>query len=138
MRVNRNNKGMSSVEFALILPVFMLLLFAIVEFGSAFYKQQILTSAVREGARIGMVATDPRPSATQVQEKVYAYLDDVGLDSAQSFVTVNGAGGSAGDVLVVEVAYPANFMMLSSLMSSSDASTSGTTTLTARTTTELE
>ncbi len=136
----KSQKGMSAVEFALILPVFMLLVFAIVEFGGAFYKKQVLTSAVREGARLGVVATDPRPSTTQVEEKVYAYLDDVGLDPAQSFVTVTGAGGSSGDALKVEVSYPAGLQMLSSLLGASPGNTAGTgiATLSAITVSELE
>jgi Flp pilus assembly protein TadG len=41
------------VEFALILPVFMLLLFGVISFSVALYDKTVLTMATREGARAG-------------------------------------------------------------------------------------
>ncbi len=140
MMANRNNKGMSSVEFALVLPVFMMLLFGIVEFGTAFYKQQVLTSAAREAARIGIVAVNPRPTATQVKEKALSYLDQVGLDSGSAVVNVSGAGGKSGDPLSVEIAYPASFVLISNLIgdTAQGQGVPGETTLYGRVVFELE
>ena len=50
--------GQSLVEFALIVPVFMLLLLGMLEFGLAFEHDQTLTYATREGARAGAIAGD--------------------------------------------------------------------------------
>lgn len=50
-----NKKGQSLVEFALILPVLLLLLLGIVEFGLAFNAHVTLVHAAREGARYGAV-----------------------------------------------------------------------------------
>lgn len=47
----RDERGVSMVEAALILPVLVLLLFGIVEFGRAFNAQVTLTHAAREGVR---------------------------------------------------------------------------------------
>ncbi len=47
--------GATVVEFAIILPLLMLLIFAIVEFALLFYNKTILTNAAREGARAGSV-----------------------------------------------------------------------------------
>ncbi|MEI8032372.1 MAG: TadE family protein [Chlorobiaceae bacterium] len=41
------------VEFALILPVFLLLLFGVISFSVALYNKTVLTMATREGARAG-------------------------------------------------------------------------------------
>ncbi|MDP3182988.1 MAG: pilus assembly protein [Desulfobaccales bacterium] len=49
----RRQQGGVAVEFALLLPVFLLLVFGIVDFGHAWYLKQELTSASREGARYG-------------------------------------------------------------------------------------
>ncbi|HWR00819.1 MAG TPA: TadE/TadG family type IV pilus assembly protein [Chlorobaculum sp.] len=46
-------KGNVLVEFALILPVFLLLLFGMVTFSIALYDKTVLTMATREGARAG-------------------------------------------------------------------------------------
>ena len=51
----QHQKGAVAVEFALILPVLVLLLFGIVEFSLLMYNKQILTNASREGARYGIV-----------------------------------------------------------------------------------
>jgi hypothetical protein len=50
-RLLRKERGGVAVEFAILLPVFMLLLFGVIDFGHAFYLQQVVTSASREGAR---------------------------------------------------------------------------------------
>ena len=44
---------MAAVELAIILPIFLLVLFGIVEFGGMMYDQQIIETAAREGARWG-------------------------------------------------------------------------------------
>ena len=52
-RFCRQRKGSSAVEFAIIVPVFLLLTFGIVDFGHAWYMKQMLNNASREGARYG-------------------------------------------------------------------------------------
>ncbi len=52
-RGHRAAEGQSLVEFALIVPIFMLLLLGMLEFGFAFTADQTLAYATREGARTG-------------------------------------------------------------------------------------
>jgi Flp pilus assembly protein TadG len=58
MRQRRDERGAAVVEFALILPVLMLFMFGIVEFGRAYSARIELTSAVREGARAVALGKD--------------------------------------------------------------------------------
>ncbi len=58
MRRQRDERGAAVVEFALILPVLMLFVFGIVEFGRAYSARIQLTSAVREGARAVALGND--------------------------------------------------------------------------------
>jgi Flp pilus assembly protein TadG len=51
----KNEKGQSLVEFALVVPLLLLLVFGIAEFGRAWMTKNILTGAVREAARIAAV-----------------------------------------------------------------------------------
>ncbi|MBZ0258666.1 pilus assembly protein, partial [bacterium] len=44
-------RGSATVEFALVLPILMLLLFGIIEFGRVLSVQHLLNTAAREGAR---------------------------------------------------------------------------------------
>lgn len=53
-----NSKGQALVEFALILPVLLLLTIGIIEFGRAFYMKNTLTNAVRHSARKAVVSTN--------------------------------------------------------------------------------
>ena len=46
-------RGAAMVEFALIAPVFLILVTGIVELGRGIVVQQLLTNASRQGARIG-------------------------------------------------------------------------------------
>ena len=52
----KSQKGQSLVEFALVLPVFVVILLAIIEFGRLWEVSNVLTSAAREGARAAAVS----------------------------------------------------------------------------------
>jgi len=53
-----NEKGASAVEFALLLPVLVMIVFGIFEFGIAYNNYIALTHAAREGARLAAVGKD--------------------------------------------------------------------------------
>ena len=71
-----NPRGSTAIELALILPVLVLLLFGIVEFGLLFYNQQIITNASREAARAGIVAGSPRPTDSEIRSVATSYCSD--------------------------------------------------------------
>lgn len=49
--MNKNEKGQAAVEFALVLPILLLLLCGIIDFGWIFGNQLLASSATREAAR---------------------------------------------------------------------------------------
>lgn len=55
VRQPRNSRGQSLVEFALVLPIFLLLLFGLVDGGRLVYQHSVLSQAAREGARLASV-----------------------------------------------------------------------------------
>ncbi len=55
--MKKNEDGQAMVEFALILPIFLLILCGIIDFGWLFYNQLSLNNACREGARYAVVNT---------------------------------------------------------------------------------
>ena len=65
----RNTRGNAMVEFALVLPLLLLLCFGITEFGRAWMTKSVLTSAAREGARLAAVTA---PDVNAVQARVQA------------------------------------------------------------------
>lgn len=54
----KENRGQAIVETALVLPIIVLLLFAVVEFGQVINQYLVLTAAAREGARAAAVSDD--------------------------------------------------------------------------------
>jgi Flp pilus assembly protein TadG len=67
----RNDKGQSMVEFALVLPILLLILLSIVEIGWLINAKITITSAAREGARVYAVKGKEAAAAkTQVQAVV--------------------------------------------------------------------
>ena len=50
----RHERGSTAIEFALILPILLTLLFGIIDFGRLLYTQEVLNTAAREGARVGI------------------------------------------------------------------------------------
>lgn len=54
-RVGSRRSGLSAIEAALVLPIFFLLLFGLLEYGWMFLKSQQLNNAARNGVREGIV-----------------------------------------------------------------------------------
>lgn len=109
----RSNKqeGASLVEFSLLAPLFVVLLFGLVEFGLAIYNKGVVTNASREGTRFGVVFTTPRKTTGEITAKVQEYLTKSGFTDTVT-VNVTGAGGTSGNPLSVTVTYPYNFQVL--------------------------
>ncbi len=102
-RKKDGEKGQALAEFALLVPIFMLLLFAIVDFGMGFYSWITVTNAAREGARLGAVLATEQ----QIEDRVYQ-TSDLPNESTNMFVTVTNAadtGGQPGESVVVKVDY---------------------------------
>ena len=56
-------RGVASVEFVLILPILLFILFASVELSRAWFSLNLLTTAAREAARAGVVSTPANVSS---------------------------------------------------------------------------
>jgi Flp pilus assembly protein TadG len=57
-RRRRRTRGQALVEFALVLPIFMLLVTGMLDFGFALYSRMTVINAAREGARAAVTAAD--------------------------------------------------------------------------------
>ena len=75
-RFHKNQKGQTLVEFALILPIIIIILFGITEFGRIFYSYLVITNAARQGARYGAVVETVRKSNEEIRQKVREVLPD--------------------------------------------------------------
>ncbi len=68
----RSDRGQSMVEFSLILPVFILVLLGLLEFGSAYDHRNAMAYAVREGARVGASLGSGGTSSSTVDPTIVA------------------------------------------------------------------
>jgi len=100
----KREDGQSLVEFALIVPIFLLVLFAIVDFGMAFHAWITVTNSAREGARVGAV----RATSPQIEQRVRDTAES--LDQANLTVSVTNAEGAPGGSVVVDVSYDYSLM----------------------------
>jgi Flp pilus assembly protein TadG len=119
----KSENGAAAVEFALILPIFLLLVFGIIEFGFLLYNKQVITNASREGARYGIVSTGgSRHSLVQITDVVdtYAASHLVTFGTASPPVTtIDNSGGTLfGDDLTVTVTYHYDFLFLPNFIAS--------------------
>lgn len=69
-----SSRGVSAVEFAILLPLLLAIVFGIIEFGLFMYNQQVITNAAREGARAAIVQGTGRLTPTEIQQIVMNYL----------------------------------------------------------------
>lgn len=83
-------RGAVAVEFALVLPLLLLALLGILDYGWYFYCSLNLTNAVREGARAGSLVVNGDPAGAQSTTR--AYLSDAGLGTQPTEVTVTVSG----------------------------------------------
>ena len=104
-----DERGAAAVEFALLLPVLMLILFGIIEFGMIMYSREVITNASREGARTGIVQATVKPTTGEIQTVVTNYLTGTGVDPNAVTIAIAGAGLTAPNTLNVTVTYPYNF-----------------------------
>jgi len=114
-------KGSAAVEFALVLPLLLMMLFMIIEFGFVLYDKAVITNASREGARAGILMSDPRASAANIVNTVNAYGAGnlISFGAATTSTTVVGAPCPAsGDDIMVTVSYPYYFLVLPNFFSS--------------------
>jgi Flp pilus assembly protein TadG len=108
---NKGEKGQSLAEFVLVLPIFLILVFAIIDFGLGFHAWLTVTNSAREGARLGAVRAaaggacdnDPSTQATNIDCRVRETADS--LDQSKLTVTITNAQGTPGSSVVVDVDY---------------------------------
>jgi Flp pilus assembly protein TadG len=104
-RPKSGESGQALVEFAFVSVIFVLLLFAIVDFGVAFFNDITLTNAAREGARQGAVQAGEDVIIARVQETADPRVNCDPVD-----VTVTNAQGAWGDSVVVEASCEYGFI----------------------------
>jgi Flp pilus assembly protein TadG len=100
----QGRRGVAAVEFAVLVPLFFLILFSMIEFGRMIMVQQILTNASRAGARRAIVEGS---TTSEVENQVSSYLTNTSINGAS--ISVNPGDLSLlgfGDPVTVTVTIP--------------------------------
>jgi Flp pilus assembly protein TadG len=97
----KNRRGAAVVEFAVVAPVFFLLVFGMIEFGRMVMVQQIITNASREGARMAVLDGSTHDNVVTTVE---TYLTNAGI-SGETVTTIPTEPSSAtyGQSVTVQV-----------------------------------
>ena len=78
--VRTDERGAAAVEFAIVLPILVVILFGVIEFGIVMTKLVTYVSAAREGARYAAVHCEPEHSQCQTQ-----YVRDRVINAANGY-----------------------------------------------------
>jgi Flp pilus assembly protein TadG len=119
----KSERGQTMTEFALVLPLLILLLFGVVQFGIAFNNYLMLTDAVRAGARKGTVARHMADPVGAVEEQVRAAGTDLDPDDLDIAVT---STWEQGEDVTVSASYPYSVSLLGLVVKSGELSSTTT------------
>lgn len=100
----KSEKGQSLVEFALLLPVLVLLLFGIIDFGRIFHAYLTIDHAGREAARTASIGKD----TTTIKNTAVSDASSIRLTADQVGVTPGTL--SSGSNVTITITYPINFL----------------------------
>ena len=114
MQVHRaagaRGRGQSTVEMALMFPVFLLVLLGIIEFSRAFYAYSVVSNAAREGARYGImhptwVDSDDNGDPNNIEFRARRLTTGLQASNLTITTTFPDTTRTSGDRVKVEVVY---------------------------------
>jgi len=117
-RRGQDDRGAELIELAIVLPILLLVLAAIVDFGFLFQRWESLTNAAREGARIATLPGYSGTAGGDVETRVRNYLSATGIPGGPAVIppvtysTETLPSGKIVSVASVSVSYPADFRYL--------------------------
>jgi hypothetical protein len=123
-RSRTSERGAELIEFALVLPLLLLLVLGIVDFGFMFQRLEVVTNAAREGARLAVL---PGYDTNDVIDRVNSYMQEGGVPidatstppnplidvAGPTDVTIGGVGGPKVSTMAVRVTYHHQYLFLS-------------------------
>ena len=106
---NRFRAGAHLVEFALVLPVFFLFVFGLIEFGRGLMVSSLIANSARSGCRAGIL---PGKQNSDVNTAVDGQLQAQGISGYTTTIQVNGnaavdvSAAQTADIITVQVSVP--------------------------------
>ena len=124
IRSNRGPRGASQsgqavIELALTLPLLLVIVMGIFDFGLMFQRYEVVTNAAREGARVGVL---PNYTTADAQARAQQYLTSGGLSSSSATIDATVAATTFGtpaktvNQVTVTVAYPYTYPFIGPIL----------------------
>jgi len=95
LKLRKDCNGQSLVEFALVLPLLIMLILGMIEFGWILNGKITLTSAAREGARVAVIYESATDASTAVQSAVSKSSESSSLTAVTTVTTFDEDNKSA-------------------------------------------
>lgn len=115
-RFRRDRRGQALVEFALVVPILLLLVLGIIDFGRAWNLHQTITDAAREGARQAVVF-DPDVDQDSVLRVIGRVINASGFDATEATVGFpDGFKSGRGTLATVTIEMPYRFGFLAPIV----------------------
>lgn len=110
-RFRQTEAGQSLVEFTMILPIFLVLMFGLVDFGRAFYTWMLVTNAAREGARVAAVQGNSSSIDTRIYDSFCSsFPSDCSLEPGKLTISKANVQGVRGSAVSIDLAYDFEFV----------------------------
>ncbi len=103
-------RGAAVVEFALVLPLLLMLVLGAIDWGWYFYTREVVTNAAREGARAGSVSAVGTDAITAASSAATTYLSNLSLTGGSVNATTPDVtvGATVTHTVRVVVTFPAS------------------------------
>ena len=118
LRRLKNCRGAAALEFAVLVPVFLLIIFVIIDFGWYFFVQHTLQYATREGAKVGQRSAGSISIINTIKNNASVAVNPDDLDDITfSPVThpdnnpVGTNSGDSGDYMRIITKYDYNILI---------------------------
>lgn len=102
-----NQKGQALVEFAIILPILLMLVMGILQFGMMLNSYLTIENAAREGARAGIIGS----SDVEIQNLIIDTSPSLDPKNLTVSITPTETNRKSGDTLIVKVTYNYNLIV---------------------------
>ena len=89
-RLRRNAEGTAALEFGLLLPLLLVVLLGIIDYGHIYFTRLAMSNAAREGARVGVTLPEDEASAAATAA-ANDYLSQAGVSAAVVATTPSDA-----------------------------------------------
>jgi Flp pilus assembly protein TadG len=118
----RTERGQTATEFAIVLPVFCLVLFGIIQFGIVFHNYITLTDAVRAGSRKAVVSRESGSPAGDAEAAVRKAAKNIDQNKLSVSVTPSPPWAKGSEV-TVRATYPYSVNLIGLVIASGDLET---------------